>query len=153
MTLKTTLAEKFRQYLPNQTDSGQCIMWNGFVNGRGYGQLSTGKYGTRIATHVAWFLKYETWPVKLMLHTCGNRRCVNVQHLYEGNDKDNSRDAVEAGSHYEARKIRCARGHLFSGYNLITIVTPSGTRRRCRVCSNESWNKAAKVRRASKGKT
>ena len=52
-----------------------------------------------------------------MLHTCHNRACVNVAHMYLGTDKDNAMDMIRAGSRpakikpeqvVEARKLLAA---------------------------------------------
>ena len=48
------------------------------------------------------FWEYGNGPIPdgiLVLHKCDNRPCVNyVEHLYLGNNSDNMRDAIRAGT-------------------------------------------------------
>jgi hypothetical protein len=46
-----------------------------------------------------WFNQRDIPDGMWVLHHCDNRRCVNPDHLYIGDVKDNSRDAVVRGRH------------------------------------------------------
>jgi hypothetical protein len=52
----------------------------------------------RRAHRVIWTIFNGTIPSRLwVLHHCDNRRCINLDHLYLGNHKDNTRDMVVRG--------------------------------------------------------
>ena len=69
-----------------------CWEWIGAHSG-GYGSVVFPGY-PQVGTHrVAWALIHRRWPQRAILHHCGNPGCVNPDHLYEGDAKDNARDA------------------------------------------------------------
>lgn len=84
---------RFNKFI-QQAASG-CIEWQS--------TLSKGRYGKfyfrgrqDLAHRVAWILKNGEIPEgQWVLHNCDNRKCVNPDHLYLGNAKDNSRDREE----------------------------------------------------------
>lgn len=81
-----------------------CWEWMASRTPLGYGQFNY--LGTRKLAHrVAWILfvgpippdpsnRYGTMNV---LHRCDNPRCVNPEHLFLGNQFDNSTDSVSKG--------------------------------------------------------
>lgn len=55
-----------------------------------------------------------------------------LENLCWGTRSENSHDAVANGHHWQVNKTHCARGHEFSGDNLIV----TDRRRACRECAN-----------------
>lgn len=74
-----------------------CVEWKGFINRSGYG--STYYQGVRITVHrMIWRLKRGPIPNGMyVLHSCDNKKCYNVDHLFLGSAKDNHDDAVRKG--------------------------------------------------------
>lgn len=110
-----------------------CHEYLGNVNNKGYGNA---RYqGKSMGTHrLSWLLQKGAIPDGLMvLHTCHNPRCVNVDHLYLGTVKDNARDMVQAGRGRNGTQGRthCIRGHEFNEKN---SYTDKRGRRTCRPC-------------------
>jgi len=82
--------------------SGDCWIWNGYVNVHGYGSVSFG--GIKQNAHrVAWRLTHG--PIKpgprshdvVVAHSCDNRRCVNPAHLFLATQKENIHDSMRKG--------------------------------------------------------
>lgn len=69
-------------------------------------------------------------------HHCDNPRCVRLDHLFLGTNRDNQRDVVSKGRHRESRKTHCPQGHEYTPEN--TYRPPSApTQRHCRTCLRE----------------
>lgn len=76
----------------------RCWEWTGSVTVWGYGQINIGKRQYR-APRLAWFLHHGSWPDEWVLHRCDNRRCVRIDHLFEGNRRDNDLDKIQKMRH------------------------------------------------------
>jgi hypothetical protein len=88
--IKTRFKAKVGAKLPNG-----CIPWLGSTSSKGYGQIGRGGRGAGnyIASRLAYELEYGVIPDKLfVLHTCDNPLCVNPEHLFLGNQKQNMQD-------------------------------------------------------------
>ena len=84
-----------------------CDEWTGGVGKNGYGNVYVGggRSGRQqIGAHrLAWMQEHghtDLW----ILHKCGNRLCVTVEHLYAGTPTDNNRDTVTMGRHVQWNK-------------------------------------------------
>lgn len=110
-----------------------CWDWQGYVQ-NGYGKFWF--KGTMMYAHRAAFemtLGYR--PKKLVLHSCDNKLCVNPEHLREGDQRENMRECVERGRHYQTKKSACPQGHEYSGKNL--YKNPYTGVRQCRECQKQ----------------
>jgi hypothetical protein len=72
-----------------------CAEWRAALHRDGYGKFTFGR--KTIAAHkAAWLIFRGEVPAgKWVLHTCDNRKCVNLDHLYLGTPSDNVRDKIE----------------------------------------------------------
>lgn len=73
-------------------DFFECWEWQGGFFSNGYGAYC---YDTRTrkAHRVAWEFTYGKIPSgKIIMHTCDNKKCVNLNHLRIGTVQDNSDD-------------------------------------------------------------
>ena len=121
-----------------------CWLWTGALESNGYGRFSLHLDGEprRWGVHaLAYTLTYGFVPEGHQVnHTCGNRACVNPDHLYSGTQSMNMVDSIEHGTHRCARATQCPRGHAYDEEN--TYVRPSGARV-CRACARtrdrERW--------------
>ena len=75
-------------------DLGACWLWTGILSPeekRGFLKISDKR---KQAAHVSWFVHKGEWPKLLICHRCDNPTCVRFEHLFEGTQSDNMRDAA-----------------------------------------------------------
>lgn len=90
------IAERFAEKVKKRRNG--CHEWIGAIMPGG--PRTTGGYGqihrngrTAYAHHIAWELAHGPIPEGMhVMHTCDNRRCVNVTHLTLGSFQDNMDD-------------------------------------------------------------
>lgn len=118
--------------------SNDCMEWVGgyFVNNNGEKTYPT---ITRYSKHwrgnrlVFYLVNGYINDEKLILHRCGNKKCLNPDHLYEGTDADNGKDRIRLGECGQKKKTNCPAGHSYSGSNL--YVHPRTGHRICKECA------------------
>jgi len=82
----------------------ECWNWCAGRDKDGYGKFAIGGHGNQKhfrAHRLSWYLATGFMPLKheLVLHKCDNTSCVNPNHLFLGNQKDNVLDALIKGRH------------------------------------------------------
>lgn len=72
-----------------------CWMWTSIIKRDGYGQIWFD--GKPQRAHRVSYLMYkgEVPSGKMVLHSCDNKSCVNPDHLYLGDAKQNTADAFD----------------------------------------------------------
>lgn len=135
--------DRFLKYV-KKTDS--CWIWTGSV-WKGYGRFMSDR------CKKAHRVSYEIFngPIekgKDILHSCNNSLCVNPQHLRQGTQSENERDAVKNGTHpnqkltiAEANEIRSLRAKGFSYKDLMGQYRVSNDTI-CRVLSGDSYRES-----------
>ncbi len=90
--------ERFWDNVGDKGKSG-CWLWKGRPNLHGYGRFSFRGYSHK-AHRVAYYLANGRINDNLMvLHNCDVRLCCNPAHLYQGDAKQNTHDALRRGRH------------------------------------------------------
>jgi hypothetical protein len=72
-----------------------CWLWTGAVSNTGYGSVQW--KGKRNNVHRLMYELFVVKPTKQVLHKCDVRLCCNPDHLWEGTQTDNMRDASKKG--------------------------------------------------------
>ena len=117
--------DRFWEKVNKNTESG-CWEWTSALVRGGYGGFAThfpseGRKNNR-AHRFAWTLVNGQIPDGLwVLHKCDNRICVNPDHLFLGDSKDNMLDCAAKGrvcTIARSNQTHCKHGHELSGDNL-----------------------------------
>lgn len=121
--------------LGSPTDSVTgCWNWQGFINAGGYGRVNVQgvDYRRQLQAHrVAYELFHGEIAEHMQIdHTCGNRRCVNPDHLEAVTQQENILRS-NAPAAINARKTHCKRGH-----DLADAYITSAGGRQCRTCKS-----------------
>ncbi len=78
---------------------GDCLEWQSTLHRDGYGKFWLN--GRQVQAHrAAWFVAHGELPAQMVLHRCHNRKCVNLDHLYLGDAKQNAKDRTVARRYY-----------------------------------------------------
>lgn len=120
-----------------------CWLFWGRCNPDGYGQTEykfDGDEWRQISVHRLSAHIIHKMPIRSVEHVlhkiiCPNRNCWNPEHIYVGNQSDNSHDAVTTKTHNMTRRTHCDKGHLLDG---VKISSRDGLHRYCKECARDS---------------
>jgi hypothetical protein len=91
-----SLSERVERLSVPEPNAG-CHLWLGPVNDSGYGKIKV-KGRTLPAHRVSYAANVGEIPIgKMILHKCDTPACVNPQHLFIGDARDNAVDAIRKG--------------------------------------------------------
>lgn len=76
-----------------------CWLWTSTVNRTGYGRFDCTTSGTRKLAHrQSWTIHRGPIPDGMwVLHKCDTPSCINPDHLFLGNNRDNMLDMIRKG--------------------------------------------------------
>jgi hypothetical protein len=99
---KNVLYRKYNQFYCSedckfwgQIKKEDCWLWTGELNMHGYGVIFLNYKEVSAHRYSYKKLKSEIPENMYVLHTCDIRKCVNPEHLFLGNAKDNAIDAMQ----------------------------------------------------------
>lgn len=117
--------------------TGDCWVWLGGLDSKGYGQITEYICGKPVKHQVHRYV-YEqlVGPIRAetLDHLCSNKVCFNPDHLEPVTRIINTQRG-EMNNSYLARRraaTTCEAGHMYTEEN--TRITPQG-RRQCRACA------------------
>jgi len=102
--------ERFQSYC---IKDGDCIIWTGYKDRDGYGQMTLRRYVRKTHRVALWIAGRPVPQGHVVNHSCRRRDCVNPQHLTVITASENSlRDSRSAG-YINSQKTHCREGHLY----------------------------------------
>jgi len=104
-----------------------CRLWRGRTNGH-YGDITPGgRKGKRTSTHrLMWLLVHGPIPSgQRVCHSCDNRLCIEITHLFLGTQRENIQDAVSKGR-LAGRRVKAK----LTPFDVLAIRASSGVSQR-----------------------
>ena len=123
----------FDRFWQRVDKSGECWMWTGSRNTKGYGRFDSD--GRHLMAHrVAYEMLVGPIPDGMQLdHLCRVPACVNPAHLEPVTSRENTMRGI-GPSAQSAVKTHCSKGHPLSGDNLMERMGRGRLFRDCRTC-------------------
>lgn len=108
---------------------GECLIWQGATQSRGYGCVSAGSKGkTKLAHRAVYEETIAAIPAGMTIdHLCRNKLCLNVAHMEVVTRAENTRRKNAAVTH-------CPRGHEYTPENTYVKRCGAHLSRQCREC-------------------
>ena len=114
----------------------ECDEWEGMIcpsTGYGIKKILGRRYGVHrlVMMQEVGHLNSD----QFVCHTCDNRKCINIEHLFIGSHAENARDMCKKVRQHQQVKTECPQGHKYDLEN--TAIRPrkdGGLYRKCRKC-------------------
>jgi hypothetical protein len=126
-----------------------CIEWMGSRTRTGYGQRTI-NYRRWRAHRWAWTVQHGPIPDgAIVMHTCDNRACINVDHLRIGTQADNLNDMRAKGrgrAKLAATDVAAIRSSLADGETTAVLADRYGVNVKTirDIRRGSTWNQGAK---------
>lgn len=106
MPAKLSLEDRIERFWSKGKRMGDCLIWQGGLASNGYGKVAWVGRESCYVHRVAWKLTYGSLPVPPLevLHKCDTKLCMEPDHLYEGTQKQNIKDAIDRGRFHMGTK-------------------------------------------------
>jgi hypothetical protein len=126
----------YERALEHVDRSGDCWVWTGYVDAKGYGRMTVNRRGAKAHR---FFYEWLVGPVDgpTLDHLCNNTSCVRPDHLKPATVREN----VSRGGY--AARSECKYGHPLDGVR----PTKCGPARYCKTCNTRGfrrWKSTAK---------
>ena len=109
----------WKMFLKKIIRKGNCWIWTGNKNDKGYGRFSLNGKPDR-AHRIAWRHYHGAIPKKMVIdHICRVRSCVFPGHMEVVSLKENILRGAGITAVY-VKRIYCKRGHKLGGENIVT---------------------------------
>ena len=134
--MKTDIAQKFWSRVDK---TGDCWVWTGEKNNKGYGRVSVGRMNRRrfLAHRLSLELNGSTLAkTDCVIHSCDNPACVNPAHLSVGSQADNLADMRSKKRHNIGERNGLATTSIEQVRmirSLIGVIGPTEIAERCGV--------------------
>lgn len=117
---------------PGEKPDTPCDEWDGYLIGKGYGELWVG--GRHMLAHrLVWMQDHgHVDPRTLIMHKCDNPKCVRLDHLQVGTFQQNADDMAAKKRGRKPQEF-CHKGHRIED----DFVVRSDGKRRCGICYRE----------------
>lgn len=132
----------------NLPQLGQCWLWLGWDNGKGYGKFDFGN--KKIYAHrFSYQISIGEIPQGLVLdHLCRNRICVNPNHLEPKTNKQNllaTGSKIRNNGKLQREKTHCLMGHEFNEENTYLTKTKQRHCRKCRAARERKRRELCRI--------
>lgn len=114
---KSPIRTRFMRFVKIRQED-DCWEWIGFRDEDGYGifRVQMHNYRAHVASYLLFNLNLKEFPYPeekalgspMGLHTCDRPWCVNPDHIYPGDAKQNAKDMVDRGRSTKGTKARLA---------------------------------------------
>lgn len=141
---------RFLKYL--KLEPNGCWTWTGSRLPSGYGTFYLSKKQRHIYAHRFSYQACNGLDLteKQIHHVCGNKACVNPNHLQDLTVKEHMRITPGTFPYVQSRKTHCPQGHPYNLDNTRYNIDKYGREHRsCRKCNTELQRKRKEARMAA----